>query len=226
MTRQRDQRDAVVTRLRSQIVAGRYKPGEMFSQNQIADEFGVSRTPVREAVALLVKEGLLDQIPQVGLSVHEFTNDELDDLIKTRHMIETHVVARLAGKPPSNDDVEALNRLMDDMRSSAGDADHAKFLEADAMFHSEIARRAHFFLAAEIVASMGDKIRLVGLKALSRPGGTTEVIAEHDAVLKAIVKRDPKGAALAMEEHLQRTTNRILGEPREPTLINIVENKK
>lgn len=212
MDRQRDQRDVAVKKLRALIVAGRYRPGEIFSQAGIAEDFRMSRTPVREAVAVLVREGLLDQIPQVGIAVHEFTRDELEDLIQTRHMIETHVAARLASLPPTDDDVAVLTTFMDRMRAAAADEDHVEFLKVDASFHAEIARRGGFFLAADLISSMGDKIRLVGLTALSRPGGIAEVIEEHSAIVEAIVDRSPERAASAMEAHLRQTMDRIRNE--------------
>jgi len=202
-------REAVVTSLRSMIVGGELKPGEIFSEKEIAERFDVSRTPVREAVAILVREDLLDQIPQVGVTVHVFSEEEIDDLLNTRHMIETHVTARLADRPATSEDLEALADLMETMRAAATARDRLGFLEADAAFHAEIARRAGFALAAQLIGALSDKIRVVGLDALHRDDGMDQVLAEHQAILDAIATHDSVGASKAMDAHLQKTRNRL-----------------
>jgi DNA-binding GntR family transcriptional regulator len=207
------QRDDVVTRLRELVVTGTFPPGEIFSENQLAEQFEVSRTPVREAVALLVRDRLLDQIPQVGITVHEMSDEELRDLLQTRELIETHVTARLALKPPLDEDCDALGVLLDKMRGAADVDDRAAFLAADATFHKEIAQRAGFSLAADLIAAMGDRIRLVGLRAVARDGGLRQVIDEHAAILGGIVAGDGQAAEKAMSKHLDCTMRRIVGMP-------------
>lgn len=202
-------RDEIVAGLRMLVVSGELEPGNIFSENEIADRFNVSRTPVREAVAILAREGLLDQIPQVGVAVHVFSEEEIDDLLNTRHMIETHVAARLAERPPQTDDVTVLRALVDEMGRAAESSDRVVFLQSDAEFHREIAKRAGFALAADVISSVGDKIRVVGLKALYRPGGMEDVIREHSAVVDAIAVHDAHGAAAAMADHLRLTRDRL-----------------
>lgn len=202
-------RDIAVASLRSLVVSGEIERGRTFSETEIADRFGVSRTPVREAVAILVREGLLDQIPQVGVTVHVFSEDEIHDILNTREMMETHVTGRLAELPASAEDVAALTRLMEEMDQAAGLGDRRAFLEADAKFHTEIARRAHFSLAAEMLENISDKIRIVGLDALFREDGMRIVLAEHQAILDAIRVHNDAAASEAMKVHLDMTRQRL-----------------
>jgi GntR family transcriptional regulator, rspAB operon transcriptional repressor len=203
------QRDTVIAALRSLVVEGELKPGVIFSENEMAERFGVSRTPVREAVAMLTLEGLLDQIPQVGVAVHVFDEKEIDDLLKTRDIFEPHIVARLAELPATAEDIEVLKTLMDEMRTAADAGDRRRFLRVDALFHTEIARRAGYALAAEILRKLSNKIRVVGLSALFRDDGMDTVLAEHQPVLDAIEAHDGERASTAMGQHLDATRRRL-----------------
>lgn len=202
-------RDTAISTLRSMIVRGELEPGRTFSENELAVQFEFSRTPVREAVAMLVGQGLLDQIPQVGIRVHEFSEAEIQDLLETRGILETNICARFADKPPAAKDIEALRTLTDEMEQAARADDRCDFLDADARFHTEIAERALFLLAAEQLERISDKIRIVGLSALFRRDGMDDVLAEHRAIVDALEAHDSEGASKAMEEHLAWTRRRL-----------------
>lgn len=202
-------RDTVIAELRSLIVGGELKPGQIFSENEIAERFGVSRTPVREAIAILTRDRLLDQIPQVGVAVHAFDEDEVDDLLNTRRVLETHVAGRLAARPATANDVAVLTQLIEQMREAATAQNRKTFLEADARFHTEIARRAGYALAAEMLSTLGDKIRVVGLDALFRDDGMDAVLSEHQLILDAVAAHDGDTAEDAMGIHLDQTRRRL-----------------
>lgn len=191
------------------IVRGELESGRTFSENELAAQFEFSRTPVREAVAMLVGQGLLDQIPQVGIRVHEFSDAEIQDLLETREILETNICARFADKPPTAEDIEALRAFTAEMEKAAREGDRCGFLEADASFHTEIAERALFLLAAEQLERISDKIRIVGLSALFHQDGMGDVLAEHNAIVDALEAHDAEGAAKAMEEHLVQTRRRL-----------------
>jgi DNA-binding GntR family transcriptional regulator len=203
------QRDAVTSALRTMVVNGEFAQDRIFSQNELSAQFGVSRTPVREAIAILVQEGLLEQIPQVGIKVHVFTVAETADLLGTRSLLEAHMAEQLADLPPTTADIDALKGLLQEMRSAAKAGERPRFLKADASFHTEIARRAKSVLVAEMLERISDKIRVVGLSALLQPGSMSEVLAEHEAILSGIAKHDPSKASMAMKIHLQRTWKRL-----------------
>jgi DNA-binding GntR family transcriptional regulator len=191
------------------IVRGEIEMHRTFSENEIAEQFEFSRTPVREAVAILVREGLLDQIPQVGIKVHDFSEDEINDLLDTRQMIETQIAGRFADRPPKQEDITVLRKLIEEMQQAANQNDRQQFLESDARFHTEIAQRARFSLAAEVLERISDKIRIVGLRALFRHDGMDDVLAEHQAIVEALDRHDHDAALKAMDEHLARTRRRL-----------------
>jgi DNA-binding GntR family transcriptional regulator len=203
------QRDVIVDGLRKLLLAGEIEADTIFSENEIAARFGVSRTPAREAVAILAQEGLVDQIPQVGVTVHAFSQEEIDELLNTRQILETQIAARLANRPPSAEDVGELRRVHGEMEQAAEDGDKQRFLEADARFHMEIARRARYFLAAELLKGISDKIRIVGLTAIKRENGMDEVLDEHLAILDSIAVHDGEQASTAMDKHLAATGQRL-----------------
>lgn len=191
------------------IVGGELKPGHIFSENEIAERFGVSRTPVREAIAILTRDRLLDQIPQVGVAVHAFDEAEVEDLLNTRRVLETHVVRHLAARPATANDIAVLTQLIEQMREAATAKNRRTFLEADARFHTEIAQLAGYALAAEMLSTLSDKIRVVGLDAILRDDGMDAVLSEHQLILDAITAHDGDAAEEAMGAHLDQTRRRL-----------------
>ena len=132
------QRDDVVAQLREILVSGEFKPGRVFSENELAKRFGTTRTPVREAVAILASEGLIEQTPQVGASVRVLTNTEISELIKVRLAIEQLVAEELCHRTgPSG--LEKLRILLDAMYEAEKRADRIAFLDADSEFHCQTA---------------------------------------------------------------------------------------
>src|SRR5262245_52568767 len=102
----RSRKQEVLDKVRLKITAGDFKPGTMFSENELASLLAVSRTPIRDALAALVSEGLIEQIPQVGVRVRVFTEEDLRELFKVRELIEVFAATRLAEQVKNGVDVD------------------------------------------------------------------------------------------------------------------------
>jgi DNA-binding GntR family transcriptional regulator len=202
------QRDMVVEQLRELLVSGDYRTGRTLSENELAERFGTSRTPIREAVAILAHEGLIDQIPQVGIKVRPADRDEVNELVHVRGAVEKAAASELC-KKRSLDDIRALEQLVDAMAMAEQVSDRVAFLDHDTEFHSKIAELAGYRQAANMLRSIRDRIRILGLDAIETDSNMHDVLTEHRNIVGALETSDPAQAHAAIDAHLARTGDRL-----------------
>ncbi|WP_246143689.1 GntR family transcriptional regulator [Actinacidiphila oryziradicis] len=195
-------RDQVLRALRSALVSGELEPGGVYSAPVLAERFGVSATPVREAMQLLAREGAVQAMPNRGFRVAERSPRDFAELAEVRAMIEVPVVLRLARTVPA-ERWEALRPLAEAAVATAALGDRAAYAEADRAFHrallelagnrqlatvaDELHRRAQWPSAAAPGSASG-------LGRRGRTGGVSaELLAdaqEHAALLEALAQGD------------------------------------
>lgn len=187
--------------LLSEIVSLQMPPGAPLQEKMLVERFGVSRTPVREAVLRLAEMGLVDIFPQSGTFVSRIPVNAIPEAVLVRQALEGITVAGAARSDAADrarrlDAVIARQRLMEQFGDVGG------FHEADEAFHAEIAAIAGhpgiWKLLSQVKVQI-DRARRLTLPALDRMG---QVIAEHLVIRDAIVAGDAAAAALAMEGHL------------------------
>jgi DNA-binding GntR family transcriptional regulator len=191
----------VFRELRDEIVSMRRKPGEAIAEKQIAESYGISRTPVREAVLRLADDGLVEVFPQSGTYVSRIPLNRLPEAIVIRKALEEGTV-RYAASRASPADIKALYanlELQDHMRAVG---DHEGFHQSDEAFHAllaEISGYPGFWTVIQQVKVQVDRCRRL---TLPEPGRVAQVIAEHTAVVEAIAAHDPERAVKSMASHL------------------------
>lgn len=176
-------RDHIIEVLRSALVSGQMKPGELYSAPTLAEEFGVSATPVREAMLDLVAEGHFEVERNKGFRVRNLTSEELDDLAELRLLVEPPLM-RLIGEAAKDnhilaDKIADLRPLANAIVRYAADTDLLSYIEADTEFHSSFLELHGNSQAVEIVRNLRTRSRLFGLKELSLSGGLQVMAAEH-----------------------------------------------
>lgn len=184
-------------------VSLRRRPGEAISEAEIALAYGVSRTPVREAILKLSDEGLVEIFPQSGIFVSRIPLAALPEAIIIRKALE-ETTARLAAEHASSSQILSLHSILERQREAEAVDDREAFHQADEMFHATIADVAKYpgiWTLIQQVKVHVDRYRRLTLPRLGRIG---QVIAEHEAILRAIEAHDPAGARVAMEAHLER----------------------
>lgn len=198
---------AIYRALRDDIVAMRLRPGAPVVEKLIAQRFGVSRTPVREAVLKLAGEGLVDVFPQSGTFVSRIPFDDLPEVLAIRNALET-AAARYAAQRAAPDDVAALRANIAAQRAVALD-DHDGFHVLDEAFHALISDAAGYpgiwRLTRQVKVQLDRCRRLI----MPQPGRREETVAEHEAVVDAVAAGKPEAAAEAMAAHLERVLNLI-----------------
>jgi DNA-binding GntR family transcriptional regulator len=202
------QRDMVVDELRELLVTGDYRTGQTLSENELAKRFGTSRTPIREAVAILSHEGLIEQIPQVGIRVRPADPNEVNELVNVRGAVEKAAADALCERH-SVEDLRALEELVRQMAEAEKSRDRVAFLDYDTEFHSKIAELAGFRQAANMLRSIRDRIRILGLDAIETNSNMHDVLAEHRNIIGALETWDSSQVHVAIETHLARTGERL-----------------
>ncbi len=187
--------------LRTDIVSMRRKPGEPIVEKQIAETYGVSRTPVREALLKLADEGLIEVFPQSGTFVARIPIHTLTEASAIRKALEMATV-RLAAERATRSQIAQLHAGL--ARQHEVDAAHDAdgFHQADEAFHALIAAIAgspRFWTIAQQVKVQIDRCRHLSLPVQGRMGA---VIAEHEAIVEAIAAHDPDQAARCLADHL------------------------
>lgn len=198
---------AIYRALRDDIVAMRLRPGAPVVEKLIAQRFGVSRTPVREAVLKLAGEGLVDVFPQSGTFVSRIPFDDLPEVLAIRGALEK-AAAGYAAQRATADDIAALRANIAAQRAVAPD-DHEGFHVLDEAFHALISDTARYpgiwKLTRQVKVQLDRCRRLI----MPQPGRRAEAVAEHEAVADAIAAGKPEAAAEAMAAHLERVLNLV-----------------
>ncbi|WP_416971154.1 GntR family transcriptional regulator [Streptomyces sp. 4F14] len=194
-------REKVVDALRAAMIAGELRPGEVYSAPGVAARFGVSVTPVREAMLVLAKEGLVAAVPNKGFRVTGVSDVQLDEYKQIRALIEIPTVVSLAmTTDPAA--LAALRPVAQEIVTAAAAGDLIAYVEADTRFHLDLLALAGNAHLVEVVRDLRSRSRLYGLEALAASGRLTASAEEHLDLLDALSARDEGAVRAVMARHL------------------------
>jgi DNA-binding GntR family transcriptional regulator len=194
--------DEIYAQLRTRILTGSYQPGEKLLEPGIADAFGVSRGPVREALRMLVAEGLARQEPRKGVRVPWFDADLWRELSELREALES-AAARLAALRGTDEAIANISWLL----SRAGDvinSTEGRGYPNEFDLHAAIAQAAGNTSLAEKIQETSTRLHLARLLSGMSHERVSPAYEEHLEIVRAIEARDPDRAEKAMRAHLQR----------------------
>jgi DNA-binding GntR family transcriptional regulator len=194
-------RERLVDVLRAALVTGELRPGEVYSAPSLAPRFGVSATPVREAMLELVKEGMVDIVPNKGFRVTEVSDRQLDEYTQVRSLIEIPTTVGLA-TTVDPDDLKPLRPLAQEIVSAAAKGDLIEYVEADLHFHSGLLALAGNEHLVEVVRDLRRRARLYGLTAVFEAGRLEASAREHLELLDALLAQDPERVREVITRHL------------------------
>src|SRR4051794_27839491 len=193
---------AVYEALRSAIVATELEPGRQISENEVADMLGVSRTPVREAVARLRDDQLVEVVPQLGTFVSRISVAGVDDAQFLREALECSAV-RLAAERADAGDVSELGALLAGQERARDADDASAFYVLDDELHSTLCELSGRPIAWTVVARANGHLNRVRRLSLAEPSYIAEMIQEHKAVVDAVGRGEPDAAEAALRHHLR-----------------------
>jgi DNA-binding GntR family transcriptional regulator len=194
--------------LRAELLSLQRRPGEAVSEAEIALSYGVSRTPVREAILKLSDEGLLEIFPQSGIFVSRIPLAALPEAIIIRKALEA-TTAQLAAERATASQILALHSILERQREANAAKDSDTFHRADEMFHATIAEIAGYPGIWTLILQVKVHVDRYRRLTLPQQGRIPQVIVEHEAILGAIEAHDPAAARSAMEFHLERLLDNI-----------------
>jgi DNA-binding GntR family transcriptional regulator len=192
----------IIQHLREAIIEMQLKPGQALSENDIAQRYGISRQPVREAFIKLREVGLLHILPSRGTYVVKISVREVLNARFVREAVECAIV-RSAASLIDSTGCARLEALIADQKQAAAAGDYRAFYGLDEAFHREIANIIECDYAVRVVESaraQTDRVRV-----LSLPGTTplNTLIEQHQAIVHALAARDADQAEARMREHLR-----------------------
>ena len=194
-------RETVTLALRAAVISGEMKPGEVYSAPALGKRFGVSPTPVREAMLDLVKEGLVTSLPNKGFRVTEVSDEDLDEITALRLLIEPPTVHQVT---PLIDDagLARLRGMAETIVDYAVAGDLVQYTEADRAFHIAILEYSGNKRLIALISELRSHTRLLGLASLAAAGKLRDSALEHVELIELIAAGEAARAQELMTTHI------------------------
>lgn len=195
-------REAAFEKIKEAIIKGHFKPGEKLVEQTLAQEMGVSRTPVREAIRRLEAEGFVVSIPRKGVVVSRADKEEIVQLYSIRAELEG-LAARWAIENADEDDMRKLDEAISRMEETAASGDLDGVVQSNALFHDAIAQASKSRILCTLLKTLQDNIQRFRFQSLHLPGRPEAALAEHKEIVAAIKEKKAEEADRLLKEHLQ-----------------------
>ena len=201
----------VAERLRQRIFAHELAPGAWIDEQAVAEQYGISRTPLREALKVLAAEGLVILKPRRGCYVTELTERDLDEIFPVLALLEGRCAYEAAQKA-GGEDLDRLEKLHGELEKHAARGDVDRFFDANQAFHRALQDLAGNRWLNQVIADMRKVLNLTRHHSLLREGRLEQSLQEHTAVMAAIRQGSAARAERLMQEHLL-AGRKALAEP-------------
>ncbi|MGB9812917.1 MAG: GntR family transcriptional regulator [Thermovenabulum sp.] len=202
-------REIVFQALREAIISGELKPGERLMEVQLAEEMGVSRTPVREAIRKLELEGLVVMVPRKGAYVAGLSMKDAADVFEVRQSLEG-LAAALAAERITDEEIEALERILLEINDAAEKNDLNLIIQKDAEFHNILFKASRNDKLVQIINNLKEQIDRFRIQSFENPGRLKKLVEEHKKIVEAISERNVEKAKKLAEEHIEKVENNVM----------------
>lgn len=219
-------REIVFESMREAIISGVLEPGERLMEIQLAEEMGVSRTPVREAIRKLELEGFVVMIPRKGAYVAGVSHKDVADVFEIRAALEG-LAAGLAAERVTEEEIEQMERIL--LSPSDEEMDLEDIVESDTDFHALVYKASRNERLIQILANLREQIQRFRATSLAVPGRIKDAIDEHRAIVEALARHDVEEAQSLAMSHIVTAENimfDVLRFKNEPEKKEVEEQKK
>jgi DNA-binding GntR family transcriptional regulator len=199
----------VFAQLQNDIINGKYKPGDSLIETKLAKEMGVSRTPIREAIIQLELEGLVQSMPNRGVVVRGVSAQDIEDIYTIRMLIEG-LAARWAAEKITDEELEELKEAFEFEEFYTARNDTSHLLRLDSKFHEIIFKASKSKPLMHTLSNFHLYVQRARNISLESSGRAKEVLAEHRAILQAIIERDAEKAERLTTEHIRNASLNLL----------------
>jgi DNA-binding GntR family transcriptional regulator len=201
----------VYNQLREMILSGALEGGTQIEERQLAEEMGVSRTPLREAIGQLSNEGIIEYRPYRGNYVRTFTAKQVNDLYQVRMALES-LAMRLAIPKLSQEHIHKIRQILDDVERALQNNDMDGYNEADRRFHKAILDISGNETLKEAMDRLSAQIQMVRVIANQDHDVVESTARERPLILAALEARDANEAARLMEEHIDGVRRAVVAQ--------------
>ncbi len=210
-------RDVVFENLRDAIITQVLKPGERLMEIQLADEMGVSRTPVREAIRKLELEGLVVMVPRKGAYVAGVSMKDIHEVYEVRSALEMLAVT-LAAERITDEELNALEQQVlreseEEAKKDGSDLDNIIYI--DSSFHDIIYQAARNQRLVQFVNILQEQLQRFRAASLARPGRSKTALEEHKQIVEALSERNGELASKLAQEHIENAENAMIASMKE-----------
>ena len=193
-------RESILETIRDAIISGALKPGEKVAEPELAERFGISRTPIREAFRQLESEGYLTVVPRKGAVVVAFSQRDVEEFYAIKSILEGYA-ARKACERLHAREIDKLQSINDKLRLLAEDGDVRHFFKVHDSFHELFVRAADNERLTEMILNLVGRFQRLRIASLSLPGRMEFSVQEHQKIIDAF-----RGGDAALAENLVRST--------------------
>ena len=192
--------------IKDSIINGALQCGEIYSENVLSKNMGISKTPIHEALLELSHKGFIEILPKKGFLIKDLSEKEIRDIYGFRLALEKEVVLQ-AIKKAKNEDYFFLESIL----SGVQDCDDLmRFMEEDIHFHRHLAQLTDNEQIIKALGRIWDLCLWVGFRALSTTYGSHGVLKEHFEILNSIKDKNVESAQAAIENHVNHSMNKVL----------------
>lgn len=202
-------RDVVFNTLRGAILRGDLKPGQRLMEIQLANQLGVSRTPVREAIRKLELEGLVKMVPRKGAEVAQISEKHLRDVLEVRSALE-ELAGELACERMTDGELAELKRVNGQFMQVIDSDDITEIANADEAFHMVIYLATGNERLSQLVNSLREQMYRYRLEHIKDKSKHPDLVREHEEIIQALENRDPQQSRLAIRRHIQEQVESVL----------------
>ena len=202
-------RDVVFNTLRGAILRGDLKPGQRLMEIQLANQLGVSRTPVREAIRKLELEGLVKMVPRKGAEVAQISEKHLKDVLEVRSALE-EVAGELACERMSSEELDELKRVNKLFLQVIESDDITAIANVDESFHMVIYGATRNERLSQMVNALREQMYRYRLEHIKDKNGRAKLAKEHEEIIQALENRDAAAARKEIRCHIQEQATAIM----------------
>ena len=197
----------LLAKLQKDILSGRFQPGDKLTEQALCEEYGVSRTPIREALRQLEESGLVEMKLNRGAFVVGMSRQDYEDMFELRKACEVQAV-KWAIERITDDEMEKLEETFEFMEFYTMRQDIDKMLVINAGFHQVIYEAAHNRMLLKMLSSYQTFLRYKDTDMVYDSNYLTTVLEEHRQIFRAFNDRDVQAGAEAMERHIDNAKAR------------------
>ena len=195
--------------LKQNICDGVYKPGQRLLETELAASLNVSRSPVREAMRKLAMEGLVEEFPNRGVFVKQFSDEDIDHIFEVRILLESHAI-RHSQRHLTGERAEALRVRLNALLKAYRDGSLEDYIEQDTKLHKEIIELADNPVLTEMYEVVYTRVQQFRIYSLISKQRFDESVDEHTSVVESILSGDTAAAARVNKQHLKLARGKII----------------